>query len=93
MARPGLGLDLPCCWPQVVAIVGGASLRRRCLTSLLRFCAVAAMRNSSEAFLSCLSRTRRRFMRAWQDEGLVQVGHGRVSILDKNRLRALVGPG
>ncbi len=91
MARPGLGLDLPCCWPQVVAIVGGASIRRRCLTSLLRLRAVAAMRNSSEAFLS--RRSRRRLMRAWQDEGLVAVEHGRVTILDKDRLRALVGPG
>ncbi len=51
------------------------------------------MRNSSEAFLSRLSRSRRGLMRAWQDEGLVQVGHGRVTILDKDRLRALVGPG
>ncbi len=51
MGRPFSGLlDLEClvsaCWPQVVAIVGGASIRRRCLTSLLRLCAMAAMRNS-----------------------------------------------
>ena len=91
MSRPGLGLGHPRCWPQAAAIVGGASIRRRCLTSLLRFCAVAAMRNSSEAFLS--RRSRRRLMRAWQDKGLVPVEHGRVTFLDKDRLRALVGPG
>ncbi len=33
-----------------------------------------------------------RLMRSWQDEGLVAVSHGRVTILDKDRLRALVGP-
>ena len=52
---------------------------------------MAAMRNSSEAFLS--RRSRRRLMRAWPDKGLVPVEHGRVTFLDKDRLRALVGPG
>ncbi len=33
-----------------------------------------------------------KLMRNWQDEGLVAVSHGRVTILDKDRLRALVGP-
>ncbi len=34
-----------------------------------------------------------KLMRSWQDERLVAVSHGRVTILDKDRLRALVGAG
>ena len=33
-----------------------------------------------------------KLMRSWQEGGLVAVSHGRVTILDKDRLRALVGP-
>ncbi len=33
-----------------------------------------------------------KLMRAWQDDGLVAVAHGRVTILDEDRLRGLVGP-
>ena len=33
-----------------------------------------------------------KLMRNWQEDGLVAVSHGRVTILDQERLKALVGP-
>lgn len=34
-----------------------------------------------------------KLMRAWQDDGLIALDRGRVVILDKDRLEALIGPG